>query len=64
MVGFALTVGILASVFVAMCLISAVVENFESILKFVNAVIQVIAERFLSSCGQNFKLRNRRYKKR
>lgn len=64
MADFALTVGILASVFVTMCLISVVVENFWSILKFVYAAIQVIAERFSYACRRNFKRCNRGCKKR
>lgn len=64
MADFVLVVGVLASAFVAMCLISAVVENFGSILKFIDAVIQVIAERILSDCGRNFKRCVRGCKKR
>lgn len=57
MVDFALTVGILASVFVTMCFISAVVENFGSICRFVKAVVEVIVEYIFDEQTKFFKAR-------
>ena len=55
MAGFVLIVGILASVFVTMCLISYVVENFGSICRFVKAVVEVIGERIFKAFTAIFK---------
>ena len=52
---FLITMGIIATIFLGMIVITSVVENFGSICRFVKAVVEVIGERIFKAFTAIFK---------
>lgn len=54
---FLITMGIIATIFLVMIVITSIVENFGSICRFVKAVVEVIGEYIFKAQTAYFKAR-------
>lgn len=54
-------IGIIASIFTAMCLIAAIVENFGTICHLIKAVVEVTGEYIFKAQTKYYKRRQRKY---
>ena len=61
---FLITMGIIATIFLGMIIITSIVENFGSICRFVKAVVEVIGEYIFKAQTAFFKAMQRKRSKR
>ena len=56
--------GIISAIFTVMCLVTAIVENFGAICRFIKAVIEVIGEYIFKAQTKYYKWKLRKQRKR